>query len=520
MCPGAIMISQLRNAAAVAFLLLAVACSGSEEGGPGQPAGACSVDAECAEGQRCVDGTCSAAATLRITTTRLPPALVGSTWAATVEAADGKGSVTWSLIGPDWISIEPSTGKLGGRPPAADPVGSLLQIAAVDQSGNRADAQLRLQVRECTPGAEIACTEADASTCSVGVRICGQDGFFGSCVQLQPSNDAQRCGAACDACPDGSVCVDGRCSCGSDEHCAAGEKCCAGGCVPVLDDPANCGQCGNACPAPAAGTTVACEQGNCVQRCEDGFADCDQSETNGCEEPLDSDTNCGGCFVDCTAVHAPNAATARCEGDAAGAACVAVCNDPRWADCDADLVNGCERSTTASATDCGACNRACPPVPNAVPVCQFAERCLGATRDPACDGEAPLCGFTCNPGFADCDGNPSNGCEVNLGTDEANCGQCGRICNGTCANGGSSCSVSCTWPRADCDGNGFNGCEVDLSDNLNHCGMCGSSCEWGEACEGGSCCNNGGGTPGTCLPGCCAGLNCTRDPESGDRSCY
>ena len=36
--------------------------------------------------------------------------------------------------------------------------------------------------------------------------------------------------------------------------------------------------------------------------------------------------------------------------------------------------------------------------------------------------------YTCNPGFADCDGNVLNGCEVNVWTSVMNCGACGTSC--------------------------------------------------------------------------------------------
>jgi hypothetical protein len=38
------------------------------------------------------------------------------------------------------------------------------------------------------------------------------------------------------------------------------------------------------------------------------------------------------------------------------------------------------------------------------------------------------CTFTCQPGYADCDGNPANGCEVNTTDDANNCGACGHGC--------------------------------------------------------------------------------------------
>lgn len=509
--------SWTRRLLTLAMLLCAAACSSGGSGdNPADEPQRCASSENCGEGEICTDGVCVVPSALRITTERLPPALAGSGWSAQVEAAGARGSLDWSLVGPSWVAIDASTGKLTGRAETPDPVGALLQIRVTDAGGQQSEAQLRLQVRECAAGAEMTCEEDAGSSCSTGVRLCGTDGFFGACTRLVPSTDASRCGAGCGTCAPGSACVGGQCTCGGDEGCGDGSKCCGGACISVIDDEENCGQCGNACPAADdAGTVVACVDGTCVQSCQDGFADCDQRADNGCEEPLNTDENCGGCFVDCTTMTAPQATDVVC-GDDATPSCEAVCGDAAWADCDGELVTGCERRMT-TASDCGGCDRACPQRPFSTPVCQFAERCLGATRDPACDGPDPLCTIACDAGRADCSGGVADGCESDLLNDEQNCGGCGNECPGECTNG--TCHVTCTWPRANCDGNGFNGCETDLRTDVSHCGMCGSSCEFGEDCESGSCCN-GGGTSGNCLPGCCAGLSCTRDPQSGDRGCY
>ena len=69
----------------------------------------------------------------------------------------------------------------------------------------------------------------------------------------------------------------------------------------------------------------------------------------------------------------------------------------------------------------------------------------------------------CDTGYADCDGTPSNKCEINIQTDVKNCGACGKacsLCNATssCVNG--TCKLqSCTSPWVDRDGNASNGCE-------------------------------------------------------------
>lgn len=40
-----------------------------------------------------------------------------------------------------------------------------------------------------------------------------------------------------------------------------------------------------------------------------------------------------------------------------------------------------------------------------------------------------LCTYECAPGFADCNGDPKDGCEVDLRIHQANCGACGNACN-------------------------------------------------------------------------------------------
>ena len=74
--------------------------------------------------------------------------------------------------------------------------------------------------------------------------------------------------------------------------------------------------------------------------------------------------------------------------------------------------------------------------------------------------------MACEPGVGDCDGDPSNGCESKLTVDLMNCGRCGNICDfvggiGTCQDG--ECSLTaCTSGWADCDLDPRNGCEVPV----------------------------------------------------------
>jgi hypothetical protein len=69
----------------------------------------------------------------------------------------------------------------------------------------------------------------------------------------------------------------------------------------------------------------------------------------------------------------------------------------------------------------------------------------------------------CPPGYANCDGDPANGCEVDITSDADHCGACGVTCPGqenamgVCVAG--SCGTACPVGTYDCDGDPANGCE-------------------------------------------------------------
>ena len=57
--------------------------------------------------------------------------------------------------------------------------------------------------------------------------------------------------------------------------CPAGQMSCPTGCKDLQRDVLNCGSCGNACPAPAAGTGIAtCTSGQCGFSCNSGYLEC------------------------------------------------------------------------------------------------------------------------------------------------------------------------------------------------------------------------------------------------------
>ncbi|MBL8682344.1 MAG: hypothetical protein JNK05_24460 [Myxococcales bacterium] len=140
---------------------------------------------------------------------------------------------------------------------------------------------------------------------------------------------------------------------------------------------------------------------------------------------------------------------------------------------------------------CGVCGRSCAGGANVV-----SGRCtLGA------------CAIAeCRPGFRDCDGNASNGCEVDISM-PANCGACGRACTGTQVCTMAGCADSCPSGQMLCSG----AC-VDLQTNANHCGMCGNACPSGPRGRPGCAAN-------MCSLACEFGYdNCDRNASNGCES--
>lgn len=83
---------------------------------------------------------------------------------------------------------------------------------------------------------------------------------------------------------------------------------------------------------------------------------------------------------------------------------------------------------STSPEHCGACGMACEAPPNAVPICV----------DESCSSE-------CMPGFSDCNGDPSDGCEVELASDRENCGGCGLVCQDALSCREGACRPKLVW---------------------------------------------------------------------------
>ncbi len=165
--------------------------------------------------------------------------------------------------------------------------------------------------------------------------------------------------------------------------------------------------------------------------------------------------------------------------------CVLVCQR-NYADCNGRAVDGCEINLLADLENCGACNQLCSPA-----------HAVGQCMNGQCLIDTASANQGCALGYANCNRNVEDGCEVDLANDPDHCGACeDAACsraNGeaTCSDG--ACSVECSPGFADCDENArANGCETKIASSVNDCGQCGTICpdsgaNWFPFCKEGVC---------------------------------
>ena len=159
-----------------------------------------------------------------------------------------------------------------------------------------------------------------------------------------------------------------------------------------------------------SGTGGSGGSGGCPGGQKDCFGTCVSTNdpVYGCGDP-----SC----VSCSLAHA----SATC----AGGACVIGSCDSGWGNCNGSQGDGCE-ANLGSTSHCGSCGNQCGAPANASAVCNGGS-----------------CSFVCNSGFADCDGQSSNGCEANLSTSSQHCGSCNSPCPQTCSGGTCQCAFPC-----------------------------------------------------------------------------
>jgi hypothetical protein len=274
-------------------------------------------------------------------------------------------------------------------------------------------------VANCTPG----CMSDDR--CANGQKCCG-----GACTDVMA--DARNCGAcgmACSGAHQSATCAAGQCAPGKcDPGWGDCNKDAKDGCEANLHaDPMNCTACGAVCDIKNA--YAGCSDGCYSSACKWGFDDCNMNPMDGCETSVLSDVkNCGACAKSCQ--NLANAAAGCVSGNCVLAQCTFG-----YADCDKMAANGCEVKLTTDVSNCGACGNVCAQGNICVgggctcPMCNIPNASAKCINN--------MCVFDqCNPGYANCNNNTADGCEVNIGGDSANCGACGNACQMglVCAN--------------------------------------------------------------------------------------
>ncbi|MBI5536118.1 MAG: hypothetical protein HY898_25580 [Deltaproteobacteria bacterium] len=335
----------------------------------------------------------------------------------------------------------------------------------------------------CTPPTVNDTMKCDKGVCKIDICASGTaDCDNDNVCEVNTQTDVNNCGVCGKVCakPNAiNVCVGGVCQM---TGCVAPYGDCDGnpanGCETNLNtSPTNCGSCAAVCKS-THGKNPACDSGLCTLTCDNGWENCNgpqpgnDPKNDGCEINVGADpTQCGACAKPCSTANGTNATCT-------AGKCALTCNSG-YADCDGPASgatsNGCEISIASDPGNCGSCYFACN----------------GTNGTPTCSGGA--CGITCNGGYTNCDGNVSNGCEINTGGDVAHCGSCTKVCNsnnGTATCNSGSCGINCQSGWGNCDGNVDNGCETNTNTTVSNCGSCGNACSSNHgtpACSGGAC---------------------------------
>jgi hypothetical protein len=225
------------------------------------------------------------------------------------------------------------------------------------------------------------------------------------------------------------------------------------GCEHALaSDLANCGECERACSTVNV-AAVECAASVCSSSCAPGFANCSQAETpdDGCETPVSADAaNCGGCGNQCPAGFVCQGGRCGCDfkndcGNGSGVECVSnLCQ------CDLTACRPGERCRDASGDKVCSCNGAAACLDNEL--CCEAGGCTDVLSDAANCG---ACGRVCSTGFACVAGACECDSVVDCGgvADAAGAGGAGGASEGSAGGAGApTAPIACVGGSCVCDG--------------------------------------------------------------------
>jgi hypothetical protein len=194
------------------------------------------------------------------------------------------------------------------------------------------------------PAVDAGCQQK--SDCPDGL-VC--DTGSGTCVGCNGDGDCPP-GKLCDATT--KTCAPG---CNANHTCETGKSCCNSTCL-VTNTVTACSGCGLACDT-AHSTGPSCDGKTCAYTgCGAGFGDCKTAapNTDGCETPTNTPTDCGGCGRACATTNV--AGTPTCNGTACTSACNAGfgnCSLPVGSPDGGVADDGCESNlTTCVGTPC------------------------------------------------------------------------------------------------------------------------------------------------------------------------
>jgi hypothetical protein len=152
--------------------------------------------------------------------------------------------------------------------------------------------------------------------------------------------------------------------------------------------------------------------------CGEGFKACD----TGCVSTTDSRVGCNG--PGCLPCVIPNALTTQCSD--AGLGCIILRCEPNYAHCSSDPGDGCEVDLAHDPLNCGECGCRCGTGDSTQ--CSMGQNVAPiAHGQPGCTSPHTCTVRSCDRGWGDCNGDPSDGCETPTDGGSA-CGACGTTC--------------------------------------------------------------------------------------------
>ena len=184
-----------------------------------------------------------------------------------------------------------------------------------------------------------------------------------------------------------------------------------------------------------AACSYVCSAGDCTGVCVPDSHRCSGKESQTCNNLGQWETN-----QVCPYVCSGNG---NCTGECVPTSKDCVSKTPRTCNSIGTWISGSDCTYVCSAGSCtGVCNPGVKQCSDQqIQTCSDLGQWGTATNCPIVAGATAYCSsgsciFDCNLDYDDCDDNASNGCEVNLNTDKANCGTCGHsCCGGACSDG-------------------------------------------------------------------------------------